>query len=130
MQRRKTFQKNIIINSLEKLCHPSAEEIYEYIIKKYPEISKATIYRNLGVMEKENTVRRIISGTAPERYDINCSRHYHLKCKICGMVEDLDNIPYMEEIDKRAKSLEIAVTDHDIMFFGICSDCVKNKKIK
>lgn len=126
MQKRNTFQKKIITESLKRLPHPAADEIYNHIKEEYPNISKATVYRNLGILEKENIIKKVPVGTSPDRYDINCSEHCHFKCSICGGIYDIFDTDFLKDIDAHASAASgFFVSGHDIMFYGICPECDK-----
>lgn len=55
-----TLQKDIVLQSLHALDHPTAEEAYAWIHRSFPGISKATVYRILGRLSEEG--RSWISG--------------------------------------------------------------------
>ena len=80
MNRRYSAQKMMIENSLRKLNHPTASEIYEDIRKDYPNISLGTVYRNLGTMSESGEILRIPMGDAPDRFNINIHEHLHVVC--------------------------------------------------
>lgn len=126
MQTRNTLQKEIILKAVNKLHnHPTAEMVYKEVIRDYPRISKATVYRNLNQMAQKAIIMRIqVPGTA-DRYDFQTHDHYHLKCKLCDKVLDID-VPYMDmldQIDLRSQGFEIE--NHTIIFEGICPHCSK-----
>ena len=44
MQTRNTLQKDIILRAVNKLRdHPTADMVYEEVVREYPRISKATV---------------------------------------------------------------------------------------
>ena len=126
MKRRNTIQKSIIENAIHKLSHPTADEIYQEIKKDYPDIAVATVYRNLALMAEEGQLLKVTQGTA-DRFDINTHAHYHLRCTVCGKISDV-NIPYLSELDEKlSKMLSQDIKNHSLEFYGICTDCLKNK---
>lgn len=122
--RRNTIQRNMVLTAVNALAnHPSADDVYKYVKKQYPDISKATVYRNLNVLAQEGTLRRICVANAADRFDHNIHRHYHLRCLKCGSFSDID-IPYMTEVDKKAAlATDYVLSSHDIIFEGLCRTC-------
>jgi Fe2+ or Zn2+ uptake regulation protein len=128
MVKRNTMQKKLVEGAVKSMrTHPTAEEVYDYIIARYPEISRATVYRNLKQLSDAGEIRRIEVPGAADRYDLNVSEHYHIQCKICGKFLDID-LPYMTSLDEMvAEATDYDMESHDIVFKGICPGCrVKN----
>ncbi|MCL2420587.1 MAG: transcriptional repressor [Defluviitaleaceae bacterium] len=120
---RNTVQRQIIINALQRLKHPTVLEVNDEVQKDHPTISKTTIYRNLRQMDQEGLICQLwIKGDA-ERYDTNPALHYHFKCKDCGNIHDLE-LEYINEINQAAQQGHPhKIENHDIIFSGICQDC-------
>lgn len=129
MSRRYSAQKMMIENTLKKLDHPTATEIYEDIRKDYPSISLGTVYRNLGVMAESGEILRIPLGDAPDRFDINTHEHLHVTCTTCGRVFDAETYElqtYFEKIDEfLEESTGVHIENRVMHFQGTCSDCRK-----
>jgi Fe2+ or Zn2+ uptake regulation protein len=122
------MQKKLVEGAVKSLrTHPTAEEVYGYIAARYPEISRATVYRNLRQLSACGEIRRIEVPGAADRYDLNVSDHYHINCKICGCFSDI-GFPYMDDLDKMvAEITDYDMEGHDIVFRGICPGCrIKN----
>lgn len=103
--------------------HPTAEDVYEYIGSRYPEISRAAVYRNLSQLSDSGEIRRIADPGTADRFDLNISQHYHIKCGICGKFSDI-NFPYITDLDAVVGELtDYDMESHDIVFKGICPRC-------
>ena len=128
MIKRNTFQKSLIYEAVKELrCHADAEQIYSYVVKIRPTISKGTVYRNLNSLVEDNLIKRIEIPGQADRFDHNCYEHHHVRCIKCNKVFDVEmkNSP---EIDKLVNnSYGIDLLDYEIIFKGICPEC-KNKK--
>mgnify|MGYP003303219047 CR=1 FL=1 len=124
---RNTKQKQVVMHALESLCHPSAQEIYDFAKKYQPNISMGTVYRILGIFEEQNKVLHIKIPNKADCYDYNSHQHYHLTCKNCKKVYDIP-MPYLSELNK--KTDEYLIEDHIILFNGVCANCLKNKEGK
>jgi Fur family peroxide stress response transcriptional regulator len=106
--------------------HPSAEQIYNEIKKKFPMTSFATVYKNLEALRKKGHIKELTIDPARRRYDPNIKYHHHLICQNCNKIVDIHfdfslNIP-----DEQKNSFDI-VGNH-IEFYGICSVCREGRE--
>lgn len=122
MKERMTIQKKYILEALMELNHPTALEIYEFIYKKYPNISKATIHRNLNSLKEEGTITMLADKGPAKRYDLKTENHYHFICKKCNEVYDL-KLPYQKQLDNDESLKEFKVDSHTLSFTGLCPKC-------
>ncbi len=103
--------------------HPTAEEIFNALKKKYPSISQASIYNTIKLFVKLGIVSELFVEKERARYDINTTPHAHFKCLKCGKVYDVKKpLPQMEEIEGH----QVALTQ--IYFYGTCNECLKKAK--
>ena len=56
-------------------CHPSAEWVYSQLKPKIPDLSLATVYRNLARFRAEGAVQVIGCVDGEDRYDGNTAPH-------------------------------------------------------
>ena len=127
-----TYQREAILNTIldNRDEHLSCDEIYNIVSKDYPEIGIATIYRTLQLFEKLDIVYKLNFDDGFSRYELNLGtgdhHHHHLICLKCGKVMEvkLDLLDSLEkEIERDGK---FAIVDHNVQFYGYCSDCNKN----
>jgi len=118
---------NVIVENQDK--HLSPEEIYDIVKLKHQDIGIATVYRTLQLLEKFNIVYRVNFDDGYNRYELNYDseshHHHHLICLKCGKVIEvkLDLLETLEnEIEKENG---FKVMDHNVKFFGYCSECQK-----
>jgi len=117
---RMTFQKKLILNIINTSTeHPTADDIYNKIHQGYPNISKATVYRNLKKMSSNGQIKRLEIADSFDRYD--CFDLHHAKCIICNKIFDL-NIPYQYSLDAKLSN-QYDILGHDTIFRIICNDC-------
>jgi len=128
MIKRNTIQRNMVLDAVRKLHnHPTADEVYALVKEGYPNISRATVYRNLSLLCDAGEIRKREVPNSPDRYDHNTTNHYHVKCAVCGKFMDLD-MEYLEDLNKKVTNTNgFVLTSHNIVFSGICEDC-QNKK--
>ena len=127
-QKRNTVQKGIVFEVFREMHnHPSAGMVYEAVHEKYPEISKATVYRLLAEAAEEGDVLRLKLSDADDRYDVTLGRHYHIVCRECGSVADVDATLDECEVLMNARGYEnFLVEDVHMEFKGICERCRQN----
>lgn len=124
MNRRSTIQRSLVLETVKDLrYHVTADEIYAIIVKKHPDISRGTVYRNLNLLSDTGEIRRVEMPNAAARYDHLCYEHYHARCVKCGGVFDVEMefIADLEMSIKDARGFEFI--GHDIIFKGICLEC-------
>ena len=121
---RNTMQRQIVLQTVREMTgHPSADKIYLRIKKQHPAISRATVYRNLGILTTKGLVRHVELPGTSDSYDWNTKPHYHIICERCGAVEDVE-LPLQEEFPKSVAGIKgYEVHSHDILFKGICPAC-------
>ena len=108
--KRYSMQREMILDALTHLDHPTAPEIYEKIRTTYPQISLGTVYRNLNMLTEAGEIVRLSFPSASDRFDCNTSDHTHVLCSQCGRVID--------------------VNEREMVFYGICSDCKREMEMK
>lgn len=125
-----SVQRDAILDVLRSLkTHPTAEELYQKLKKNMPNLSLATVYRNLEQFSRAGLVMKLDCGGEMKRFDGNVNIHPHLRCSCCGAVSDVENskiddlqqqlINMLPELDCRSLSLE---------FNGVCSCCQNTNK--
>lgn len=109
--------------------HPTAEDIYFSMKELHPNVSLATVYRNLNLLVQEGDAIRLTSKDNSDRFDGYTSPHYHFHCDNCACISDV-GIPVFTEIDTIAsKGSDAKIKGHTIMFEGICQKCLEKNKI-
>ena len=119
---RQTNQKEVILEVIAEMNHPTADEILTRIVKKYGAFSKATLYRNLAQFVESGKVDRVTFSDAAVRYEIASDFHYHLACERCGKIENL-NLP--SPLGFPSEMLGYKIDGHELTFYGICPKCQK-----
>ena len=129
MMKRNTIQRSLVFEAVNKLqCHATADEIYETIVTEHPNVSRATVYRNLKLLSETGYIRKIEIPGGADRFDHMCHDHCHVKCEKCGRVFDV-NMEYITGIEKNIKDDRgFKFTGYDILFRGVCPDCQGSQK--
>lgn len=121
---RNTIQRALVLEAVRSLHnHPTSADVYEVVREKHPNISRATVYRNLGVLASRGEVLRVEVPNGADRYDFLSKPHYHAKCRVCGGVFDVD-MPYQGDLVSQVTGAHgFTIEDHEIIFTGVCADC-------
>ncbi len=126
-----TTQRKAILDAIlenhEKHLNP--EEIYNIVKLKCPDIGIATVYRTLQLFEKLNIVCRVNFDDGYNRYeliyDTEQHQHHHLICLNCGKVIEV-KMDLLETLENEIeREYGFSIVDHNVKFFGYCSDCEK-----
>lgn len=124
IKKRNTIQGQLVLDAVRQLSnHPTADDVYNHVEKLYPNISKATVYRNLNSLAEDGLLLKISVPDAADRFDHTLEKHYHIKCLVCKEFMDL-NLDYMQSLDEKVSEItKYKILSHDIAFKGICERC-------
>lgn len=104
--------------------HPSAEQLYRQLKPDYPDLSLATVYRNLGQLCQLGLVRRVGAVNGQERYDAQVRPHSHFICNRCGCVLDLPRLSPGEDcVEQLGVQYGFAAESCEVIVRGLCEDC-------
>lgn len=119
-----THQRTVIYRVLvESRDHPSPELVYERVSREIPEISRATVYKNINTFIDAGLLREVSELHQTNRLDANLERHHHLICTRCQKVVDYHD----DSLDRiRATQAEpdgFQVTEYRVEARGLCPAC-------
>jgi Fur family transcriptional regulator, ferric uptake regulator len=121
---RMTRQRTVILEQLQAMCsHPTADELYDVVRRQLPNVSLGTIYRNLDVLTKSGQVRKLDSGGGHARFDGDISSHHHVRCRVCGRVDDVPVSKGMTFCPPKRSEHGFYIEDYRVEFDGRCPDC-------
>lgn len=103
--------------------HPSADEIYTAVSKRFPTMSFATVYNTLEALRVKGEVLELTLDPEKKRFDPNTEPHHHLICIKCRRVVDIQIDYKLDLPDSDRKGFDI--TGNHIEFYGVCSGCRK-----
>lgn len=123
MQERQTKQKAIIYDALCTLDHPTATEVFGYVHKAYPSVSRATIFRVLGGFAASGKALELRTSGNEVRYDFNTAPHFHARCRCCGKVADVSVQGIPKEGLSASSSGGFEIEGYSVEFSGVCNAC-------
>lgn len=127
----KHFRKrNAILECLKNThAHPSAETLFQMLQDEHPDISLATVYRNLTLFKSQGIIQSLGTVHGIERFDANTAPHVHFICDCCGSVLDLPQLDPPESLcSEAAKATGGQVTGCQLMFTGTCQSCLNQEE--
>lgn len=126
----KQFRKrNAILECLRNThAHPSAEALFQMLQKEHPDISLATVYRNLTLFKNQGLIQSLGTVNGVERFDGNIAPHVHFVCGNCESVLDLLELDPPESLcSAAAKATGGEVTGCQLIFTGTCQTCLNQE---
>ncbi|MGE4565298.1 MAG: Fur family transcriptional regulator [Victivallaceae bacterium] len=86
----RTVQRSALLDELQQSgLHLTADELYLRLREKVPQISLATIYRNLEELAERGIIGKVESAGRPKRFEARTGGHYHCRCRGCGELFDM-----------------------------------------
>lgn len=121
---RNTVQRELVYRAVQETRnHPTADDIYTVVHNKNPRVSRATVYRNLSVLAQKGEIRQVQIPAGADRYDFNCTPHYHFHCQRCDRVFDIE-MPVLPQLEARIGAHgDFDVQGYELVFTGCCPDC-------
>lgn len=122
---RKTRQHDAICDAIHGAGRPLlAREILAIAGHAVPQLSIATVYRNIKALLQAGRVRPVLFPGQNPRYEWDGHRpghRHYFQCRGCERVFDLATCP--GNLDALVPA-GFVVEDHEILLFGRCRDCV------
>ena len=94
--------------------HPTADEVFAMVREVCPNISLATVYRNLNFLAEEGSIRKIPTE--------------NLICTQCGRVIDIGAEVFREIAEEIFEENGFVMSSQRLIIYGICEDCNQKQK--
>ncbi len=119
-----TPQRLAILKFLEgNTSHPTAEDIFVEIKKRYPTVSFATVYNTVQALKERGEIMEVTIDPERKHFDPNPAPHHHIMCTGCGRIGDVF-VDYSEALKLPEEvTSEFATTGNHIDFYGLCKKC-------
>lgn len=125
--RRMTRTRQAVLALLQRTRQPiSATEIFEQLHQEKVAIDLVTVYRTLHVLKDLGLVLQLdLHQEGLARYELKEGRehHHHIRCQICGQIEDLLLCPLKKVTKLIEQRTQFIVDDHTLEFTGLCPQC-------
>ncbi len=108
---------------LNRLDHPTAEEVYRQARQRMPTVSLTTIYHTLETLVEVGAFVRVSPCSDTRRYDKNVEEHVHVICSKCGQIVDAPPLPSPVALPDIQQSTGFVALKPICAFAGICPKC-------
>ena len=130
-------QRSVILDIMKnRYDHPTADDVYDTAHRRLPDIGIATVYRNLNRLAESGEIIRIQDPDGHDRFDGHTEEHYHMRCPVCGRLEDLyaDDPGKIRELIRSAKKVfgieaRDEVVLRSVIMECVCDECRTKRKI-
>jgi Fur family peroxide stress response transcriptional regulator len=105
--------------------HPSASQLYTKIMRQFPTMSRATVYKTLTLLKEMNQVLEI-DLRDDSHYDGNRPQpHPHLICIKCNQIIDGEVSLDQESLRSLEQASGYKILRPQISLYGLCPDCIE-----
>ena len=95
----------------------------------YPDLSLGTVYRNIARFKEDGLIISVGVVEGQERLDGTTAPHAHFICSKCGCVLDVEDVEQNAQLDfDVSKRIRCQIDSHDLVFHGICEECLNAQK--
>ncbi len=120
-----TAQRRVIYQELAQATdHPTADDLYLRLRHQLPELSLATVYKNLHLFSRIGLARAVATPDGKARFDARTTRHHHLRCTQCGAIVDVFDqrleVPVPPEV---SAATGFRIVDSEVQLSGVCPRC-------
>lgn len=114
-----------------QIGHRRAEEILRDVRSQDPNVSLATVYRTLKLLQEYGLAEshNFQDGQAFFEPCFDDSEHHdHLICTTCGRIQEFVNAAIEKLQIKVAAEHGFKITNHKMELYGLCEDCLQLAK--
>ena len=120
-QRKRSKQRDKVLDVVRSTkSHPTADWVFHEVRKDLPNVSLATVYRNLNLLAKSGEINEVLCD-GQLRFDANKDEHFHFICRSCKGIFDIDETRVASPDFKLPRGY--VVQNLRIDFYGICPAC-------
>ena len=104
--------------------HPTADWVFQELRGEHPDLSLATVYRNIALFREEGSVVSVGTVNGQERFDGSVHPHGHFVCRQCQAVIDIGTPTDQPGItDYLENTQKFQVDRVDLTAHGLCETC-------
>lgn len=127
---RMTRERSELLEAImEAPQHFEAEDLISAVQKRSGQVSRATIYRTLSLLEESGILRKSLFGHNRHFYESVVGRHHHdhLVCVRCGRIKEFEDERIERFQEEICEHFGFEMVDHVHEIFGLCPECRKKK---
>ena len=104
--------------------HLTSAQVYSKASRRRPGIGFSTVYRGLLRLRDLGLISEIVvPGAAGATYEPSGPRHAHLRCSVCGEIQDVDYAIPAHTIKQLAARHGFHIDGERVVFEGRCCGC-------
>jgi len=103
--------------------HPTAEWVYHELKPEIPDLSLATVYRNIRLFKEDGEILSVGTVDGQERFDGTVTPHGHFVCTNCAAVIDFAGDSEHAEVRDQLREQGLQVNRVDLVAYGTCARC-------
>lgn len=130
---RKTAERFTLIEEIyNRDDHFDAESLYESLVKKKYNVSRATVYNTLELLVSCDLVKKHQFGKNQAQYEksYGYKQHDHIICVDCKKVVEFCD-PRIQQIKTMmGELLNFKITHHSLNMYGVCGNCQKKREME
>ena len=120
-QRKRSKQRDKVLGVVRSTkSHPTADWVFHEVRKDLPNVSLATVYRNLNLLVESGEINEVLCD-GQLRFDANKDEHFHFICRSCKGIYDIDEARVSSPDFKLPRGY--LVQDVRMDFYGVCPNC-------
>ena len=110
--------------------HPTVEQVYQAVRKKYPTLSLATVYQTLHLLTEIGMLQELGTRDRISRYDSDTSPHINIICQNCGAIQDYKSKSVEEFLSQITGELKRPLIGQHLEIYSYCDQCSARSKMK
>jgi len=120
-----TPQRVAVFNAIKKSKnHPSVEDVYKIVSKKYENISISTVYQIMRLLDDIGMIN-LIELNGIYRYDSEKDFHLHAICPNCKKIDDLFSDKIEDFWNLIIDEFNLNILNKEIIVYRLCQICNK-----
>jgi Fur family transcriptional regulator, ferric uptake regulator len=133
MQLRKTNERFLILEEIyHRSDHFEAEALYNNLLSKKINVSRATVYNTLELLVSCDLIKKHQFGKNLAQYEksYGYKQHDHIICVDCKKVVEFCD-PRIQQIKSMmGEILNFKITHHSLNMYGVCGSCQKKREME
>ena len=121
-----TRQRQAVLKDvMENMGHRECDEIFDHLKHEGKEVSRATVYRTVFILEKYGFLRKLELGDGRARYEykLGMGHHDHMVCIECAKIIEFFNAEIEDLQEKICDDMNFKLVRHIHQLFGLCETC-------